>query len=87
MKFEGYFTRKEMVGRGWTIKMFTDHLPEPHKKIPNPYNADFSPIGLFDQKIVEEIEADPDFQHYKKWTVGFRARMKEVARESKARRG
>ena len=86
MRFEGFHTKKELEAKGWTIKMFKDHLPEPHKKIPNPRNANWTPMGLYDREIVAEIEANPVFQGYKEWTVGFRARMKEVARETKARR-
>ena len=86
MNHEGFYTKKELEAKGWTKKMFKDHLPEPHKKIPNPFNAAWAPMGLYDKEIVEALEDDPVFQGYKEWTVGFRARMKEVARETKARR-
>ncbi len=87
MKFEEFYTKKELEAKGWTIKMFKDHLPEPHKKVPNPINKDWSSMGLYDKAIVDEIEATSKFQAYKAWTDNvFRPRMREVAREQKARR-
>jgi hypothetical protein len=53
MKFEGFYTKKQLEKRGWTIRMFRDHLPQPHKKVANPYYPDGHPMGLYDRKIVE----------------------------------
>lgn len=86
MKFKGYYTKKELEARGWTIKMFKDYLPEPHKRVPNPINPDYAPMGLYKQEVVEAIEATSKFQTYKTWTDHvFRPRMREAARERKER--
>lgn len=87
MGYEGYFTKKELERRGWTIKMFADHLPEPHRKVPNPRSPAFAPMGLYDRTIVEKIEATPAFQDYMEWTQKkFRPIMREAARKLKERR-
>lgn len=83
MQYEGYYTKTELKKRGWTIKLFDDHLPEPHKKVPNPINPDWAQMGLYDKKIVEKIEADSDFQNYKHWAAKHSARMREVALKRK----
>lgn len=78
MSYKGYYTRKQLDARGWSIKLFKVYLPKPHKTATNPVNPAFAPMALYDEKIVEQIEADPEFQRYKEWSVGFRARMCEV---------
>ncbi len=80
--FEGYYSKKELSERGWTIKMFKDHLPKPHKCVPNPFNPNWGQMNLYEVKVVEAIEADPKFQQYKKWTdEKFRPIMREVAKK------
>ena len=79
MKYDGYFTKKELEAKGWTIKMFTDYLPKPHKTVPNPVNPSWAPMGLYEKSVVLEIESSQKFQDYKEWTVPFRSRMREVA--------
>jgi len=79
---EGFYTRKELCERGWTIKMFKDHLPKPHKRIPNPFNPNWGEMHLYEKNVVDRIEADPKFQQYKKWTEEkFRPIMREVAKK------
>ena len=82
--FDGYYTKKELCERGWTIKMFKDHLPQPHKRAVNPYNPDWGQMNLYEKEIVKKIEADPKFQEYMKWTKEkFRPIMREVAKKRK----
>lgn len=81
MAYDGYFTKSDLKKRGWTTKMFERHLPVPHKTVLNRNNPDWRPTCLYDMEIVKKIESDPEFQRYKEWTVGFRARMREVARK------
>lgn len=83
MAYNGYFTKSELGKRGWTIKMFERHLPLPHKTEPNRCNPAWHSTCLYDIEIVKQIESDPEFQRYKEWTVGFRAKMRKVSSKKK----
>ena len=81
MKFVGFFTMKEMEVRGWTPKLFEVYLPEPHKRVANPYHHGGT-IRLYDKALVEAIEQTPKFQEYWHWTNDkFRPRMREVVKK------
>ena len=60
-----YICYSSLKSRGWTDKLISNLLPPP-KLVRNPHYKSAPEMKLWDKKVVEEAEKQPEFSERKK---------------------